>query len=63
MLRLTFTLLALFLANEYIRAQRLPGFADDGQVEEVHKDIQHLAERYIGVASGKLDVDDDLLAG
>ncbi|KAI5122739.1 hypothetical protein M0805_009824 [Coniferiporia weirii] len=48
---------AFFLANEYLRAQGLPGLADGGQVGEVYKDVHELAERHIGVASGQLGAD------
>jgi len=48
---------AFFLANEYVRAQGLPGLADGGKVGEVYRDVHELAERHIGVASGQLDAD------
>ena len=48
---------AFFLANEYMRAQGLPGLACGGKVGEPYGDVQELAERYIDVASGKLGVD------
>jgi hypothetical protein len=56
-LQLTGLFLAFFLANEYVRAQGLPGVADGGKVGEVYRDVHELAERYIGVASGQLDAD------
>jgi hypothetical protein len=48
---------AFFLANEYVRAQGLPGLADGGEVSEVYRDVHELAKRHIGVASGQLDAD------
>ncbi|KAL6301117.1 hypothetical protein BKA93DRAFT_799362 [Sparassis latifolia] len=45
---------AFFLANEYLRAQGKPGLADSG---EVNKDLTAVADRYIRVASGEIDVD------
>ncbi|TDL27171.1 hypothetical protein BD410DRAFT_715101 [Rickenella mellea] len=46
---------AFFLANEYIRAQGIPGLADAGVVGEAYRDIHELAERYVGVAVGHID--------
>jgi hypothetical protein len=57
MLQLTSLFPAFFLANEYVRAQGLPGLADGGKVGEVYGDVHELAERHIGVASGQLDMD------
>jgi len=45
------------MANEYIRAQGLPGLADGGRVGEESKDVHSLVECYIGEASGQLDMD------
>jgi len=52
---------AFIVANEYLRAQGLPGLADGGKVGEVYADLTAIADRHIGVASGELDLDD--LAG
>ena len=57
LLKLTGPFLAFFLANEYVRAQGLPGLADGGTVGEVYRDVHELAERHIGVASGQVDAD------
>jgi hypothetical protein len=56
-LKLTGLFLAFFLANEYVRAQGLPGLADGGKVGEVYRDVHELAKCHIGVASGQLDED------
>jgi hypothetical protein len=56
-LELTDLFLAFILANEYLRAQGLPGLADGGTVSKVHGGIRELAKHFIGVASGKLDAD------
>jgi hypothetical protein len=45
------------LANEYVRAQGLPGLVDRWKVGEVHGDVHELAERHIGVASGQVGAD------
>lgn len=48
---LIFSLLAaFFLANEYLRAQGLPGFV------ERHDEMNVLADNFIAVAKGELDV-------
>ena len=47
-----------FLANEYLHAQGLPGLADRNQVGEVYSDLIAIAEKHIGVAAGKLEIDD-----
>jgi len=49
--------IAFFLANEYLRAQGLPGLADGGEVGEAYKELLFIADRYIEVARGKLDVE------
>jgi prophage maintenance system killer protein len=56
-LELTISSPAFFLANEYVRAQGLPGLADEGKVSEVYMDVHEFAERHIGVASGQLSAD------
>ena len=43
---------AFFLANEYLRAQGLPGLADRNQVGEAYGDLIAIAEKHIGVAAG-----------
>ncbi|KZT12274.1 uncharacterized protein LAESUDRAFT_691537 [Laetiporus sulphureus 93-53] len=43
---------ALFLANEYLRAQGLPGLAD-----AVHEGLAKIADQHINVAAGKVDVE------
>lgn len=48
---------AFFLANEYLRAQGLPGLLDEGKVSDGYKDLVDVAERYIGVATGTLGVE------
>jgi len=49
---------AFFLANEYLRAQGVPGLVDERETGEICR----LAKRYVGVASGQLD-EDGLLSG
>jgi hypothetical protein len=44
------------LANEYLRAQGLPGLAD-GAGGDLSQDVSELGERFVGVASGQLDAD------
>jgi hypothetical protein len=44
------------LANEYLRAQGLPGLADGGG-SDLYRDVHELGERFVGVASGQLDAD------
>jgi hypothetical protein len=48
---------AFFLANEYLRAQGLPGLADEGRIGKAYEDLRLLAERHISVAKGDLDVE------
>jgi len=48
---------AFFLANEYLRAQGLPGLADNGKVGEAYEELIAMANRHVAVASGQLDVD------
>ncbi|KAI0651268.1 hypothetical protein C8Q79DRAFT_932467 [Trametes meyenii] len=48
---------AFFLANEYLRAQGLPGLLDEGRIGGVYQGLADLADRHINVAAGKLDVE------
>ncbi|KAJ3544117.1 hypothetical protein NM688_g5775 [Phlebia brevispora] len=48
--------IAFFLANEYLRAQGLPGLLDEGKIGNVYQGLVDLADRHIAAASGKLDV-------
>ncbi|KAI0668855.1 hypothetical protein C8Q78DRAFT_1043329 [Trametes maxima] len=48
---------AFFLANEYLRAQGLPGLLDEGKIGNVYQGLIDLADRHINVAAGKLDVE------
>lgn len=48
---------AFFLANEYLRAQGLPGILDKGKDGEASEDLVDIAERHINVAAGKLGVE------
>lgn len=55
---MTFTVMTAFvLANEYLRAQGLPGIADDGGVGNVYKGLTTIADEHINAAAGKLGVD------
>ncbi|KAF8590845.1 hypothetical protein K439DRAFT_1627585 [Ramaria rubella] len=47
---------AFFLANEYLRAQGLPGLADGGKVGKAYEELLSIADRHIEVARGNLDV-------
>ncbi|EMD40215.1 hypothetical protein CERSUDRAFT_36915, partial [Gelatoporia subvermispora B] len=51
-----------FLANEYLRAQGLPGLLDEGKIGDVYQGLAGIADRHIKTAAGKLDVD-GLLGG
>ncbi|KAI0711799.1 hypothetical protein C8T65DRAFT_739454 [Cerioporus squamosus] len=48
---------AFFLANEYLRAQGLPGLLDEGKIGNVYQGLVDIADRHINVAAGKLDVE------
>jgi len=50
MLIFLYLIAAFFLANEYLRAQGLPGFV------ERHSEMNALADNFIAVAKGELDV-------
>ena len=39
----------------------IPGLADEGKVGEVYASVEDIAERHIGVAAGRLNVEE--LAG
>lgn len=49
--------LAFFLANEYVRAMGRPGLADMGKAGKLYEHLANIADRYVDVASGKLDVE------
>ncbi|KAI8975929.1 hypothetical protein BD414DRAFT_399074, partial [Trametes punicea] len=48
---------AFFLANEYLRAQGLPGLLDEGKIGDVYQGLVDIADRHINAAAGKLDVE------
>ncbi|KAI0757605.1 hypothetical protein C8Q80DRAFT_1265497 [Daedaleopsis nitida] len=48
---------AFFLADEYLRAQGLPGLLDEGKIGNVYQGLVDIADRHINVAAGKLDVE------
>ncbi|TBU29952.1 hypothetical protein BD311DRAFT_755511 [Dichomitus squalens] len=48
---------AFFLANEYLRAQGLPGLLDQGKIGNVYQGLVDIADRHINAAAGKLDVE------
>ncbi|KAI0364528.1 hypothetical protein BV20DRAFT_1047145 [Pilatotrama ljubarskyi] len=48
---------AFFLANEYLRAQGLPGLLDEGKIGDVYQDLVDIADRHINVVAGKLGVE------
>lgn len=48
---------AFFLANEYIRAMGRPGLADMGKIGKVYEHLAEIANRYVDVAAGSLDVE------
>lgn len=47
-----------FLANEYCRAMGIPGLADKGKVGDVYKELAALGDRFVGVATSAVNVDD-----
>ncbi|KAH8834736.1 hypothetical protein DL96DRAFT_1519399 [Flagelloscypha sp. PMI_526] len=49
---------AFFLANEYLRAQGLPGLAGGDMTKEATKEVVDIVERFVGIASGKLSLDE-----
>ena len=51
------SLAAFFLANEYLRAQGLPGLLDEGKIGDVYQGLVDIADRLINAAAGKLDVE------
>ncbi|OCH84000.1 hypothetical protein OBBRIDRAFT_799451 [Obba rivulosa] len=48
---------AFFLANEYLRAQGLPGLLDHGKIGDVYQGFVGIADRHIEAAAGRLDVE------
>ncbi|OBZ76400.1 hypothetical protein A0H81_03788 [Grifola frondosa] len=48
---------AFFLANEYLRAQGMPGLAGVGKVGVGHDDLINLADLFIDTAAGRLNVE------
>lgn len=48
---------AFFLANEYLRAQGLPGLADEGKVGEVYASFHKIADEYFNATSKERDID------
>lgn len=44
-----------FLANEYLRAQGLPGLLDEGKIGTVYQGLINIADRHMNAAVGKLD--------
>ena len=48
---------AFFLANEYLRAQGLPGLADNTRVGSVYQGLTDIADEHIKTAAGNLDVE------
>ena len=49
---------AFFLANEYLRAQGLPGLLDQGKIGDAYQGFVAIANRHIEAAAGRLDVED-----
>ncbi|TFY61211.1 hypothetical protein EVG20_g7142 [Dentipellis fragilis] len=49
---------AFFLANEYLRAQGLPGLLDEGKTGSVYQGFIDIADRHIDTAAGKLGVEE-----
>lgn len=49
---------AFFLANEYLRAQGLPGLVDQRRLGGTFKNHNELADRFVGVAASQLDLED-----
>ncbi|KAH8116016.1 hypothetical protein DFH11DRAFT_1254546 [Phellopilus nigrolimitatus] len=47
---------AFFLANEYLRAQGLPGLVDGGALGVAYEELHALAERHVSVAKGEMEV-------
>ena len=48
---------AFFLANEYLRAQGLPGLLDEGKIGDSYQVLVDVADRHIDAAAGKLGVE------
>ncbi|KAI0662954.1 hypothetical protein C8Q70DRAFT_954906 [Cubamyces menziesii] len=48
---------AFFIANEYLRAQGLPGLVDEGKIGDVYQGLVDVADRHIDAAAGKLGVE------
>jgi hypothetical protein len=48
------------LANQYLRAQGLPGFTSGvkGEASNTYQQLLHIANKHIDAAAGKLNVDD-----
>ncbi|KAI0767597.1 hypothetical protein C8Q74DRAFT_1334985 [Fomes fomentarius] len=46
---------AFLLANEYLRAQGLPGVLDEGKIGTVYQGLIDIADRHMNAAVGKLD--------
>ncbi|KAK7446673.1 hypothetical protein VKT23_014368 [Stygiomarasmius scandens] len=47
-----------FLANEYLRAQGLPGLVEFGKVGEIYGDVDAVVEHLLGVADGSTGLND-----
>ncbi|KAI0334864.1 hypothetical protein GY45DRAFT_1055500 [Cubamyces sp. BRFM 1775] len=49
---------AFFIANEYLRAQGLPGLLDEGQIGDAHQSLVDVADCHIDAAAGRLGVEE-----